>query len=149
MQKVLHFLNERLAQKKLWLAQNNWANPTSSSYSNGYDSAVNNEIEFLESLLEEKPMFKDNNDEALNKDTLIAVYDSTEMIGKIDAKILDSVIIENVENNARIIGIVITGSQPIDNFNRWNLTLPFPKSEQQKNLEEFLDMLEYVRSNKI
>lgn len=149
MQNLLDQLKERLEQKKTWINQNNWANPTSSSYSNGYDSAVKNEIEFLEILLSSIPRENEMIKKNPTKDYFLPVYHSNERIGKIDATVIDSFLVVEERDFCYIIAITIVGENPIDNFNRWYMTPPFQKHERSEKLQEFTETMEYILSDKV
>ena len=50
LRKMLHSIVTRLKSREEWKKSNQWADPHSSSYSNGYDAAVDAEIEFLKGI---------------------------------------------------------------------------------------------------
>jgi hypothetical protein len=45
-------IKKRLKKLKKWIDDGDWINPHDSGESNGYDRAVREEIEFLESIIE-------------------------------------------------------------------------------------------------
>lgn len=51
--RIAEILNNRLKNHKEFLADGRWANPNDPAYSNGYDAAIEAEIEFLEELIKD------------------------------------------------------------------------------------------------